>query len=92
MTTMSSIELKQSLGDLCSVPSDAMIQLAFERNPLRLNVLGEKFRNTSSRSRSSSKISLASTELFWLRTGMEAVDLSFMSGVVLKASPMVKEY
>jgi hypothetical protein len=33
--TMSSIELKQSLGDLYSVPSDANIPLAFERNDLR---------------------------------------------------------
>jgi hypothetical protein len=34
--TMSSMELKQSLGDLYSVPSDANIPLAFERNDLRL--------------------------------------------------------
>jgi hypothetical protein len=34
--TMSSIELEQSLGNLYSVPSDARVPLAFERNDLRL--------------------------------------------------------
>jgi hypothetical protein len=40
--TISSIELKQSLGDLYSIPSDARIPLAFERNDLRLKCTTEE--------------------------------------------------